>query len=148
MAQDQDQVEAELRRIINGYARCCDMRDGDGFAKLYAPGAVLEGPGFKNTTAEQIRAVPGSLSVFKKTYHTLLNTMFDINGDRASGVIYSMAHHLTPLSDGQYNDLVMYITYYDRYVRGPTGWRFENRRVEMEFTENRTVDNLGTMPKF
>ena len=145
MAQIAD--EAALRRLIMKYARCCDTRDGKGFAALYTPDAVLEGPGFRNDTQAGIAAVPESLNVFFKTYHTLMNTLFEISGDGATGVIYSMAHHLTPLSDGAYNDLVMHITYHDQYARVGGEWKFKRRRVDMAFTENRTVKNIGKMPE-
>jgi hypothetical protein len=145
---DRNSDEAALRRLINSYARCCDTRDNAGFGALYAPGAVIEGPGFRNDTPEGISGTPAGLGqMFVKTYHTILNNIFDINGDKATGVVYSMAHHLTPIHDGNYNDLVMYITYHDKYVRKGDGWLFEYRRVDMEFTENRLVSNIGAMPK-
>jgi len=151
MANDKDVArladESALRRLIMRYAQGCDHRDGAGFASLFAPSAVLEGAGFRFATPQEIRGVPQQLTVFKKTYHTILNYVVDVNGDRATGEAYSMAHHLTPLADGKYNDLVMYITYRDRYVRGSGGWQFEHRGVEMEFTENRVVENIGSMPK-
>ena len=139
--------ERALQRLIMQYAQGCDQRDAVKFAALFSPGAVLEGPGFRFARPEQIRSVPSQLSTFKKTYHTLLNYIFDVNGERATGEVYSMAHHLTPLDDGKFNDLVMYITYRDRYLRAGAGWQFESRQVVMEFTENRIVENIGAMPK-
>jgi hypothetical protein len=139
--------EGALRRLIMRYAQSCDQRDGVSFAALYAPGAVLEGEGFRFAGSEEIGTVPQQLNVFKKTYHTLLNFLVEVNGDRATGEAYSAAHHLTPLSEGKYNDLVMYITYRDRYVRGAGGWLFEYRRPVIEFTENRIVEDMGAMPK-
>lgn len=140
--------ESALRRLVMRYAQACDQRDGAAFAALYTPDAVLEGAGFRFAGSEEIGAVPKQLGVFKKTYHTLLNYLVEVNGDRAVGEAYSMAHHLTPLPEGKYNDLVMYITYHDRYVRGGGGWQFEHRRVVMEFTENRVVETIGTVPKY
>ena len=138
--------ETALKALVSSYARCCDLQDSKGFAALYTADGILEGEGFRSDSQDMMESIPRALDRFVKTYHTLLNTMFDVQGDQATGVIYSMAHHLTPLSGGKYNDLVMYITYHDRYIRTGEAWKFQHRRVAMEFTENRTVENLDTMP--
>jgi SnoaL-like domain len=129
------------------YARNCDRRDESGFGGLFAEQAVLEGENFRFATPAEIRNVPNLLRRYAKTYHTLLNYSVDVSGDQADGEAYSMAHHLTARADGKYDDLVMYITYRDRYVRRGADWLFEHRRVLMEFTEQRIVDNVGSMPK-
>jgi len=139
--------ENEIRKLGLSYARCCDRRDGAGFAALFGPNAVLEGggggiPDFRNDTPEKIAAVPPSLNAFAKTYHTIYNTNIDIQGARAVGETYSCAHHLTPRADGKYDNFVMYITYHDQYVRSSAGWRFSNRRVAIEFTERRVMDHV------
>lgn len=135
--------EMALRRLVMRYAHCCDRRDGDGFGALFAKDAVLEGPGFRFSTPRQIGGVPLLLNQFEKTYHTLQNLLFETSGDRATGEAYSMAHHLTRRPDGKCDDLVMYITYRDRYLREGADWRFEHRQVVMEFTESRVVENAG-----
>jgi hypothetical protein len=147
MPSTRDADEAALRRLVYNYARCADTRNGDGFAALFAPGGVLEGPGFRRATPEELRGVPPSMTpLFLKTYHTVLNTIFEFTDDRATGVIYSVANHLTALSEGKYNNLVMYITYHDRYVRTGNDWKFEYRRCDLEFTQNHTAENVGRMP--
>jgi hypothetical protein len=141
------QDERALEHLTLRYARACDRRDGPGLASVFAPGAVLRGPGFKFSTPAELANVPQSLQQFEKTYHTLLNYMVEVDGDHATGEAYSMAHHLTPLGTGKYNDLVMYITYRDRYVRGAAGWRILEREVVIEFTEHRSVEKMDSIPK-
>jgi hypothetical protein len=133
--------EAALRRLLSRYARCCDRRDESGFGALFTPDAILEGEGFRFSGVGEIRNVPNLLRRFAKTYHTLLNYLVEVSADHATGEAYSMAHHLTPRSDGKYDDLVMYITYHDRYVQRDHAWLFEHRRVVMEFTEQRLVES-------
>jgi hypothetical protein len=134
--------ESALRRLITRYALACDRRDGALLASVFATDAVLHGPGFRFATPAEIANVPESLKRFEKTYHTLLNVLVQVNDDRGTGEVYSMAHHLTPLGNAKYQDLVMYITYRDRYVRGggQHGWQIENREVVIEFTEDRVVE--------
>jgi len=137
---------AALHRLVNTYARSVDVRDENTFSSLFAPHAVIEGPGGRIATPEAIRNTPASLRIFTKTLHTIFNTIFNVNGDRASGTVYCAAHHLTPIAEGGYNDLVMYLVYNDDYVRSEGCWVFDRRRVDIEFTENRPVENLGAMP--
>src|SRR5262245_64134860 len=94
--------ERALHALVLRYATSCDNRDSDAFARLFAPHAVLEGPGFRFASPEQIRAVPPQLARFHKTYHTVLNFVVSVDGDGARGETYSMAHHLTPRADGRY----------------------------------------------
>jgi hypothetical protein len=79
------------------------------------------------------------LGQYAKTYHTVLNCLFTLDGDIATGEIYSAAHHLNPTDDGQHSDYLMYITYRDSYRRTPDGWRIARRIVDIEMTENRSV---------
>jgi hypothetical protein len=130
-----------IRHLVGAYASCCDRRDGDGFAALFAPGAVFESASRSITSPEELRAIPGILLKFTKTYHTVMNHQIVLDGDRAEGELYSASHHLTPRDDGRYDDLLMYITYRDRYVRGEPGWQFEYRTFTVEFTEQKIVDS-------
>jgi hypothetical protein len=139
------EAEAALRRLISQYARCCDRRDESGFGALFVPNAILQGEGFRFSGTAEIGNVPNLLRRYVKTYHTLLNYLAEVTADRATGEAYSMAHHLTPRADGKYDDLVMYITYRDRYVRQHSGWLFERREVVIEFTEHRIVES--SLPK-
>jgi SnoaL-like domain len=137
--------ESALRRLITRYALACDRRDGALLASVFATGGVLHGPSFRFATPGEIAKVPESLKRFEKTYHTLLNFLVEVTHDRGTGEVYSMAHHLTPLGNGKYKDLVMYITYRDRYVRGQRGWQIEHREVVVEFTEDRVVENINAL---
>jgi hypothetical protein len=135
-----------LRDLVTTYARTVDTRDGAGFARLFAAQAVIEGTGVR-IAGEGLAGVPDALRVYTKTFHAIYNTLARVEGDRATGVVYCAAHHLSPLSDGKYDDLVMYLIYNDDYVRSGDTWLFQRRQVDIEFTENRTVENLATLPK-
>jgi hypothetical protein len=139
--------ESALRRLIMQYAQCIDRRDEFGFAALFATGAVLDGETFRFGTPEEIRAVPGSMKVYTKTYHTIWNQLFEINGDGATGEVYSAAHHLTRVPDETFSDFVMTITYRDRYVRARSGWLFLHRHLTVEYVETRIVEKLKLTPQ-
>ncbi len=136
-----------LRHLVTAYARAVDTYDGPSFARLFAPQAVIEGTGVRIATPEALAGVPDALRVFTKTFHAIYNTLFRVDGDRATGVVYCAAHHLTPMSADKHDDLVMYLIYNDDYVRNGQAWLFQKRKVDIEFTENRMVENLGKLPK-
>lgn len=77
---------------------------------------------------------------FKKLFHMICNHTIHVDGDRGTGKVYCTAHHLSAIPEGRCNDHIAYLTYHDRYVRGPAGWQFENRRLEVHFVEDRAVD--------
>jgi hypothetical protein len=141
MSGDTDDLRDQqaLRELVYRYAHCADTRDGPGYAALFAADGVLEGAAFRYAGTEDLAGVAPQLSRFAKTYHMVFNCLFVIDGDEATGEIYSAAHHLTPDEDGRYSDLVMHITYRDRYRRTADGWRIAKRTVDLLMTETRPV---------
>jgi hypothetical protein len=137
----QMRAEAGIRRLVARYAECADAKDGESYVKLWAPGAVLEGDGYRYYRPEDISAAPTEMTKpFEKLFHMICNHVIHVDGNRATGKVYCMAHHLSRLPEGRYNDHVAHITYHDRYVRGGEGWQFDNRRLEVHFVEDRAVD--------
>jgi hypothetical protein len=131
--------ERALGEIVCRYARCADQKDGAGYAALFEEDGVLEVGETRYAGASALAKIPPMLGRFFKTYHTVFNSLFTIDGDAATGEIYSAAHHLTPAEGDQYSDYVMYITYRDRYRRSADGWRIATRTVNIEMTETRAV---------
>lgn len=125
----------EIRRLALIYANGADKRDGDLFASVFTPDGILELNDIQTAGEAKLAKIPRMLARFSKTYHTVLNTRIDIDGDTATGEIYSAAHHLKPLEDGRHTDKVWYVTYLDDYVRTADGWRIAHRKVVSEFIE-------------
>lgn len=139
--------EREIRRLATTYARSVDTGDVEGFLAIFADDAVLEGAGFRYDTRAALAEVPRKVQrKYLKAWHTLLNSIIDVDGDRASGTTYSLAYHLTPAAEGRANCYVMAITYSDDYRRTADGWRIERRRLNVEWTEERAV-SLSARPK-
>jgi hypothetical protein len=68
--------------------------------------------------------------------HMLGQSMYEQDGDRATGEVYCLAHHLDPALNGPSN-YVMYMRYEDRYRRVDGQWRIETRRVNIDWTDRR-----------
>ena len=131
--------ERAITKLVLKYARGADTRDGALFASIFTPDGVLQRGEQQTAGQEKLAKVPRILEAYTKSYHTMNNTLIEIDGDSASGVIYSAAHHLRPIEGTTYSDRVMYITYHDSYVRTAEGWRIAHRNVVTEFIEYRTV---------
>jgi hypothetical protein len=139
--------ERALRTLCLDYGLYADARDGESFAKLFTPDAVLEGSGLRFNTPEAMREVPNRLHVYSKTYHLIHNLYVYLNGDEATGTVYSSSHHLKETGSGVLSDTVMYITYHDDYIRQVDGWRFRNRKLVLEFSEERTASYPTNIPR-
>jgi hypothetical protein len=134
--------ERALKALCVDYALHADARDGVSFAKLFTSDAVLEGSGLRFDTPEAIREVPDRLRIYNKTYHLIHNLYIYLNGDEATGTVYSSSHHLKETKAGVLSDTVMHITYRDSYLRQIDGWKFRSRILVLEFSEERAVSAL------
>jgi hypothetical protein len=61
-----------------------------------------------------------------------------LDGDRASGVSYCLAHHVTRRA-GEAKIMVASIRYSDQFVRTPEGWRFDEGRLMVDWMDTRAV---------
>lgn len=139
--------EREIRRLAAAYARGVDTGDVEAFLAIFTDDAVLEGEGFRYDTKEALAEVPWRVQrKYLRAYHTLLNSIIDVDGDQASSTTYSLAYHLTPSAGGRADCYVMAITYFDLYRRTAQGWRIARRRLEVQWTEERDV-SLSARPK-
>ena len=136
---------AELRDLVEAYARFADRIDNEALAGLFAPDGELRI--FERGNPEPVRqrigraeiaeAIKG-LSRYDVTMHTVGNHYVELDGDRASGETYCRACHVRPVEDGEADareNYVMNIRYLDEYVRLPEGWRIATRELQVEFTE-------------
>jgi 3-phenylpropionate/cinnamic acid dioxygenase small subunit len=135
----------DLADLAYAYATALDERDVEGFAALFTEDAHL---GVYEPDAEQpllgydgraeIAQAVGLLDPYGETMHVVSNHRVEVDGDRASGVVYCLAHHNT-VRDGVPHNLVMTIRYHDRYRRTAAGWRFEHRKIVRFWNELRPL---------
>ena len=137
----------DLRVLAATYARAVDRRDGALLASVFTPDATLEvydpstsaAPTGVRRSGAEIAAIADAIARFDRTFHFVGQSSYDVDGDRAGGEVYCMAHHLSRSSDGD-TDMVMFIRYDDRYERGSDGrWHITRRRVLVDWRETRPV---------
>lgn len=78
-----------------------------------------------------------NLNTYKATTHFNGQSTISIDGDRASGESYCLAHHISVDDEGGRTLMVASIRYYDQFVRQADGWRFAERRLLVDWTETR-----------
>jgi uncharacterized protein (TIGR02246 family) len=137
-----------LRQVVEAYARGADRRDGAGMAALFTdngrlasydgePGAAP--PLFDRRGREAIGKAMAGLNRYEVTTHLLGQQSVTIDGDRATGETYCLAHHISE-RDGRKENRVMSIRYQDVFVRLDGHWLMEERVLAVDWIETRLVD--------
>ncbi len=144
--------QAALGALSDAYALAVDARDGDGLAALFLPEGELvvgtvDGTGVAAVCAgrDELRRVPDRLKRYERTAHAVGLRSYRVDGDRASGVVRCVAHHLLAAGAGALGgvDVVWTVRYLDDYRRTPDGWRIARRRLVVE-----GVDEVAVAPGF
>jgi uncharacterized protein (TIGR02246 family) len=131
--------EAAIRRLAALYAQAVDRGQPELLLSLFTADAVIEGPGFRMQGHDQIRAIPGMLRLsYSLTLHLVMNQVFEIAGEVAEGETCGLANHLSG-SGAAASNLVWALRYQDRLRRENGKWRFERRRIVIDWTETRPV---------
>lgn len=130
-----------LRRLADLYADAVDRRDAAALGAVFAPdGRLVVQPDGAPVQSEwmgaDIAGILDSLDRYDATFHHVGGCVLegDGGGDRATGRVHLTAHHYERTANGPV-DLVMFIVYHDRYTKGPEGWRIQDRRVAVQWTE-------------
>jgi SnoaL-like domain len=143
-----ESVRGRLFELSRVYARAVDGRDATRFVGVFDPDATLRisAVGDPATVVRTIRGhgelvrVPAALDRFERTFHLLGQAGYERDGDRATGEVYCVAHHLT-VHDDRAEDMVMYIRYADEYRADRAGlWRIVDRLLQVDWTETRPAD--------
>jgi hypothetical protein len=136
-----------LRSLAESYASGVDRRDRDTFLSAFHPDGVLVLLDHKNPTQVtatrsghgELADVTELIARYDTTFHFIGNARYEIDGDRATGEVYCLAHHLTPDRHGG-TDYVMLIRYQDTYSRRDGRWGIDERRLVTDWTELRTAN--------
>ena len=140
----------ELYDLALRYARAADRRDYAVFREIFTEQGAIHGhrggvdtkPLYSIEGRETIVAGLSGLEQYEKTLHVVANQLVDMEGDRASGETYCMAHHIYR-KDGAPMNRTMAIRYQDRFVRKDGRWYFEERRLDVDWERDRPLGEDG-----
>jgi hypothetical protein len=134
-----------IRELIEAYAHCADRRDAKGQLGLFTTDThFVVYRNAKDPTASQelhscdaLAPVFADLNQYAATMHFVgQSTIFSLNGDRATGEAYCIAHHLTVEKEKR-RLMVAYLRYLDTFVKIDGMWLFAERLLYVDWLEER-----------
>jgi hypothetical protein len=134
-----------IRELIEGYAHCADRRDAKGQMSLFTAdthfvvymNAKDPTPSQELHSREALAPVFAELNKYDATTHFLgQSTIFTLTGDRGTGETYCLAHHVTA-DGGSRRLMVASLRYLDRFVKMDGVWLFAERRLYVDWLEER-----------
>ena len=134
-----------IRELIEAYAHCADRRDAKGQMALFTAdthfvvymNARDSKPTQELHSREALAPVFADLNQYAATMHFVgQSTIFSLNGDRATGEAYCIAHHLTVNGETR-RMMVAYLRYRDVFVKMDGAWLFAERLLYVDWLEER-----------
>ena len=133
-----------LRELFDAYAHCADRRDADGQKALFAADArfavYMDGAGTEPTYVlegrEALTPVFADLNRYDVTTHFNGQSTVIIEGDRATGESYTIAHHLFS-EDGKRMIMIASLRYLDTFAKIDGSWYFAERKLVLDWSETR-----------
>jgi hypothetical protein len=135
-----------IRELFDAYAHCADTRDAEGQKALFTEdtrfAVYMDGPGTAPSYVlhdrESLSPVFDDLNQYQATMHFNGQSTVTLEGDRATGDSYTIAHHVFT-EDGTRRMMVAWLRYLDVYVKLKGGWYYAERELILEWSETRPL---------
>jgi hypothetical protein len=136
-----------LRELFDAYAHCADRRDAEGQKALFTNDTIfsvyMEGEGSEPTYVlngrEALTPVFADLNRYEVTTHFNGQSTVTIEGNKATGESYTVAHHLYT-EDGERKIMIASLRYLDAFAKADGQWRFAERKLILDWSETRSVN--------
>ena len=137
-----------IRELIDAYARCADRRDAAGQMALFTDDshfavymdATLDEPTQELHGRDALAPVFDDLNTYVSTTHFNGQSTLVVDGERAAGESYCLAHHLSVDEDGRRTMMIASLRYLDEFIKQNGVWLFAERRLMVDWTETRPSD--------
>ena len=136
-----------IRELIEAYAHCADRRDAKGQMALFTRdthfvvymNAKDPKPSQELHSRDALAPVFADLNQYDATTHFVgQSTIFTLDGDRATGEAYCLAHHVT-LDGGKRRLMVASLRYLDTFVKRDGAWLFSERLLYVDWVDERAL---------
>jgi hypothetical protein len=135
-----------IRELIDAYAHCADRREDAAQRALFTEDTRflvhMKGAGTEPTEDihgnEQLTPVFTALKQYEVTMHFNGQSTVTLEGERATGETYCIAHHLFA-AEGARKIMLAYLRYLDTFVKQGGTWLFAERALYLEFSDTRTL---------
>lgn len=136
-----------IRELVEAYAHCADRRDAEGQMALFTADThfVVHMDAKDPTPSQELHSraalapVFAALNQYDATMHFIgQSTIFTLSADQGSGQTYCLAHHVTV--EGERRRLMIAaLRYLDRFVKLDGAWLFAERRLYVDWIEERAL---------
>ena len=136
-----------IRELVDAYAYCADRRDAAGQMALFTPDtrfvvymdAKDPTPSQELHSREALAPVFDALNQYQATMHFVgQSTVTSLSADSATGLAYCLAHHLTLAGDRR-RLMIATLRYADTFAKVDGAWLFEERRLYVDWIEERSL---------
>jgi hypothetical protein len=135
-----------IRELLDAYARCADRRNAAGQMALFTVGTrfavYMDGQGTEPTYVlegrEALAPVFADLEQYEVTTHFNGQSTVRLEGDRAHGETYTIAHHVFT-EDGTRKMMTASLRYLDTFTKVNETWLFAERNLIVDWTEIRPM---------
>ena len=131
-----------IRKLVDAYAHCADRRDADGQKSLFTEDThfvvYMDGQGSEPTQVldgrEALTPVFDGLNRYQATVHFNGQSTIALDGERATGESYCIAHHLFT-ENGERKLMIAWLRYGDTFVKVDGALLFAERNLYVDWTE-------------
>jgi ketosteroid isomerase-like protein len=136
-----------IRELVEAYAHCADRRDAKGQMALFTAdthfvvymNAKDPKPSQDLNSREALAPVFADLNRYDATTHFVgQSTILTLNGNRATGEAYCLAHHVT-MDGGRRRLMIASLRYLDTFAKIDGAWLFAERLLYVDWLEERTL---------
>jgi ketosteroid isomerase-like protein len=140
-----------IRELVDAYAHCADRRDADGQKALFTEDTrfvvYMNGDGTEPTDdlhgRESLTPVFENLRTYEATTHFNGQSTVALDGDRATGESYCIAHHVFGAGSDR-KLMVASLRYLDSFVKQGGAWKFAERHLYVDWVETRGIGSAAT----
>jgi ketosteroid isomerase-like protein len=134
-----------IHELVDAYEHCADRRDARGQMGLFTEDTHFvvhmdsrnPEPTQELSGRQALAPVFDALNAYVVTMHFNGQSRVELDGDRATGESYCLAHHVTEAEDGSRTLMVASIRYLDVFVKQDGEWLFAERRLMVNWTDTR-----------
>jgi hypothetical protein len=136
-----------IRELIDAYAHCADRRDAARQMALFTENTRFlvfmdsrnPAPSQEISRRKDLAPVFDNLNRYETTTHFNGQSTIVLDGDRASGESYCLAHHVS-VADGKRSLMVASIRYLDSFTKTSGRWLFSERKLMVDWIETRPLN--------
>jgi len=136
-----------IRELVEAYAHCADRRDAKSQIALFTVdthfvvymNAKDSKPSQDLNSREALAPIFADLNRYDATTHFVgQSTILTLNGNRATGEAYCLAHHVT-MDGGRRRLMIASLRYLDTFAKIDGTWLCAERLLYVDWLEERTL---------